>query len=83
MIVEVIGERAVKEVLRLKDYAEVLESRLELAKQVIKRHLDALSAEELERLVLSGILHPMYVPHEKRTDAVKRFITLVSVSNVE
>ena len=77
---EKVGERAIKEVLRLKDYAEVLESRLELAKRIIKRHLDVLSAEELESLVLAGILHPMYVPHEKRTNAIERFVQLMSVA---
>jgi len=80
MVVEMVGEKAVKEVSRLRDYAEVLESRLELAKQVIKRHLDVLSPEELERLVLAGILHPMYVPHEKRTNAIERFVQLMSVA---
>ena len=75
-----IGERAVKEVQRLRDYAETLESRLELVKQIMKRHLDAFSSKELERLVLAWILHPLYIPEGKRTDAVKRFIQLMSVA---
>jgi len=80
---EKVGERAIKEVLRLKDYAEVLESRLELAKQIIKLHLNVLTPKELERLVLAGILHPLYIPEGKRTEAIKRFIQLMSCTNIE
>jgi len=81
-VFEEVGERAVKEVSRLRDYVEVLKSRLELAKQIMKRHLDAFTPQELEKLVLTGVLHPLDIPEEKRTDAVKRFIQLMSVAKV-
>jgi hypothetical protein len=77
-----VGERAVEEVLRLKDYADTLKSRLELAMQVVKRHIDVFTSKELESLALAGVLHPLDIPEGKRTDAVKRFIQLMSVAKV-
>jgi len=57
-------------------YVDDLETKVREARLHIRRHLDAFTPEELECMVMDGLIAPEEVPAEKRTEDVQQLLDM-------
>jgi hypothetical protein len=57
-------------------YVDDLETKVREARLHIRRHLDAFAPEELECMVIDGLIAPEDVPPEKRTEDVQQLLDM-------